>query len=553
MLFAKRDGRLFFVMPWLGARSSARPTRITQAIPADAAATEEDVRYLQDEARRAFPNAPFDEIYYTWAGVRALVREEGVAEGEVSRKHALFDHERRDGVAGVVSVVGGKITGVPRHRRGGDATVAAASSALQGGADRRRSAARRDGRLALAAGARLGRREHARTSTRLRLASRELLILARPSALAPLCPHHDGSRPRSCTRSSSEWAHDARRRAAAPHRARPRRVPGSRLPRRRRGADGTAARLGCTSAARARSRRTAARSSRCAASAWSDARPGARSGHDRVGGARLRRRRTRSAAPPTARSRSAIRRRATSSTTRTRSSRRPSPSGARRSPRRASAPRDIAAIGITNQRETTVVWERATGRPIHPAVVWQSRASAAICEALRARRTRGARARAHRPRHRRVLLRDEGALDPRSRPGRAGARGRGRAPLRHDRHLAGVEADRRARARDRRLQRVAHDALRHPPAALGRRAARGARPSARDVRDGRAIEGRRRRDRSRALRRAAADRRASPAISRPRSSGRRASHPARRRTRTARAASSSRTPARPRRRRAAAC
>jgi glycerol kinase len=45
---------------------------------------------------------------------------------------------------------------------------------------------------------------------------------------------------------------------------------------------------------------------------------------------------------------------------------------------------DLTAIGITNQRETTVVWERATGRPIHPAVVWQSRASAAICEQLRA-------------------------------------------------------------------------------------------------------------------------------------------------------------------------
>ena len=44
---------------------------------------------------------------------------------------------------------------------------------------------------------------------------------------------------------------------------------------------------------------------------------------------------------------------------------------------------EVAAIGITNQRETTVVWERATGRPIHPAVVWQSRASAAICERLR--------------------------------------------------------------------------------------------------------------------------------------------------------------------------
>ncbi len=47
--------------------------------------------------------------------------------------------------------------------------------------------------------------------------------------------------------------------------------------------------------------------------------------------------------------------------------------------------KDVAAIGITNQRETTVVWERTTGRPIHPAVVWQSRASAQICEALRAR------------------------------------------------------------------------------------------------------------------------------------------------------------------------
>ena len=45
---------------------------------------------------------------------------------------------------------------------------------------------------------------------------------------------------------------------------------------------------------------------------------------------------------------------------------------------------EVAAIGITNQRETTVVWERGTGRPIHPAVVWQSRASAAICERLRA-------------------------------------------------------------------------------------------------------------------------------------------------------------------------
>ena len=45
---------------------------------------------------------------------------------------------------------------------------------------------------------------------------------------------------------------------------------------------------------------------------------------------------------------------------------------------------EIAAIGITNQRETTVVWERATGAPIHRAIVWQCRRTAPMCDRLRA-------------------------------------------------------------------------------------------------------------------------------------------------------------------------
>src|SRR6188508_3049308 len=44
----------------------------------------------------------------------------------------------------------------------------------------------------------------------------------------------------------------------------------------------------------------------------------------------------------------------------------------------------VAAIGITNQRETTVVWERATGRPLANAIVWQDRRTAAMCDALKA-------------------------------------------------------------------------------------------------------------------------------------------------------------------------
>src|SRR5882757_6340236 len=44
---------------------------------------------------------------------------------------------------------------------------------------------------------------------------------------------------------------------------------------------------------------------------------------------------------------------------------------------------DIAAIGITNQRETTLIWDRKTGKPIHRAIVWQDRRTADICAALK--------------------------------------------------------------------------------------------------------------------------------------------------------------------------
>lgn len=45
---------------------------------------------------------------------------------------------------------------------------------------------------------------------------------------------------------------------------------------------------------------------------------------------------------------------------------------------------DISAVGLTNQRETTLVWDRATGQPIHRAIVWQDRRTASQCEALKA-------------------------------------------------------------------------------------------------------------------------------------------------------------------------
>ena len=47
------------------------------------------------------------------------------------------------------------------------------------------------------------------------------------------------------------------------------------------------------------------------------------------------------------------------------------------------APREVQAIGITNQRETTIVWERASGKPVYNAIVWQDRRTAGFCDQLK--------------------------------------------------------------------------------------------------------------------------------------------------------------------------
>jgi glycerol kinase len=49
------------------------------------------------------------------------------------------------------------------------------------------------------------------------------------------------------------------------------------------------------------------------------------------------------------------------------------------------SPQQVAAIGITNQRETTVVWDKATGKPVYPAIVWQDKRTAPFCEELKKR------------------------------------------------------------------------------------------------------------------------------------------------------------------------
>jgi glycerol-3-phosphate dehydrogenase len=108
-LFAS-DGRAYWVMPWLGfeliGTTDTDYEQDMDAVKAEA----EDVDYLRTEAQKSFPQTRFDQIFYTIAGVRSLLRIEGVKESSVTRRHIIYDHEKKEGLKGLVSVIGGKLT-----------------------------------------------------------------------------------------------------------------------------------------------------------------------------------------------------------------------------------------------------------------------------------------------------------------------------------------------------------------------------------------------------------------------------------------------------------
>ena len=188
--------------------------------------------------------------------------------------------------------------------------------------------------------------------------------------------------------------------------------------------------------------------------------------------------------------------------------------------------KDIAAIGITNQRETTVVWDRATGQAVHRAIVWQDRRTADICAKLKSRRPRARDFGQDRPDHRSLFLRHQSRMDSRSRAGRARTRRPRRTDVRHRRLLSAVAADRRQGARDRRHQRLAHAAVQHPHRRVGRRTPEDPARAALDAARGEGLLRQIRRQRSQTCSAARSRSQASPATSRPRPSARPASRPA---------------------------
>ena len=109
VLFAGRDNRLFFVIPWLGYSFVGTTDTDYEGDPAQAQADAADVDYLVAEVARTFPAGPWRQIYYTVAGVRALVRRGDEAASAVSRKHKLRDYAP-EGVPGLFAIIGGKLT-----------------------------------------------------------------------------------------------------------------------------------------------------------------------------------------------------------------------------------------------------------------------------------------------------------------------------------------------------------------------------------------------------------------------------------------------------------
>ena len=123
---------------------------------------------------------------------------------------------------------------------------------------------------------------------------------------------------------------------------------------------------------------------------------------------------------------------------------------------------DIAAIGITNQRETTIVWDKETGEPVYHAIVWQCRRTSAYCDELKARGlTEKFREKTG------LVLGHQAEVDPRQRP-RCPRQGRSRAAaLRHRGNVAHLEADLRPGPRHRLHQRQPYHALQHSHAGVG--------------------------------------------------------------------------------------
>lgn len=111
VLVARTDGRLFFIIPWQGYSLVGTTDTDYSGDPDSVCADAEDVAYLLTAVRQSFPSVRMEDIFYTTAGLRTLIGSSGNRASNISRQHKLTDHEQKDGLSGLISILGGKITG----------------------------------------------------------------------------------------------------------------------------------------------------------------------------------------------------------------------------------------------------------------------------------------------------------------------------------------------------------------------------------------------------------------------------------------------------------
>jgi len=107
VMAAPRDGRMMFAIPWKGATILGTTDTDWNGNPDEVFADSADVDYLLEAARYHFPSVHIDatDVIGTWAGLRPLIREEGVAESKMSREEEVTVDP-----SGIVAIAGGKLT-----------------------------------------------------------------------------------------------------------------------------------------------------------------------------------------------------------------------------------------------------------------------------------------------------------------------------------------------------------------------------------------------------------------------------------------------------------
>jgi len=110
VLFSPTDNRLFFVVPWEGFSLVGTTDTVYNDNLDEVYATNEEVEYLLDGLHLAYPDVNINDVYYTMAGLRSLALKPGKSASDTSRSHRLIDHNKLNGLEGMITVLGGKIT-----------------------------------------------------------------------------------------------------------------------------------------------------------------------------------------------------------------------------------------------------------------------------------------------------------------------------------------------------------------------------------------------------------------------------------------------------------